>query len=149
MALLGPVQSRDVRKLLFWVSNQVPYICTNCAALPQKMARGLKFRIKEVEGLYYSCIENKGADQLCGYREADQRLGFRIWKKPVFSKFIKGVQMVVCREAGRGRGVENHLYLPIYVYVSCKQPKCPILVLSMYQVVVETIHELCITANSI
>ena len=29
---------------------------------PQNMARGLKFRILEVEGLYYPCSENKGAD---------------------------------------------------------------------------------------
>ena len=29
--------------------------------------------------------ENKGADQLRGYREADLRLCFRICKKPVFS----------------------------------------------------------------
>ena len=28
----------------------------------QKMARGPKFGGKEVEGLYYSCSENKGAD---------------------------------------------------------------------------------------
>ena len=44
------------------------------------MARPLKFRINEVEGLYYSCNENKGADQLRGYCEADPRLCFRIWK---------------------------------------------------------------------
>ena len=50
------------------------------------MARGLKFRIEEVEGLYYPCSENKGADQLRGYREADLRLSFRICKKPVFSR---------------------------------------------------------------
>ena len=37
---------------------------TNQAVQPQKMARGLKFRIKEVEGLYYLCRENKGTDQL-------------------------------------------------------------------------------------
>ena len=37
------------------------------------MARGLKFRIYEEEGLYYLCSENKGADQPCGYREADLR----------------------------------------------------------------------------
>ena len=49
------------------------------------MTRGLKFRIKEVEGLYYQCSENKGADQLRGYREADLRLCFRICKKPIFS----------------------------------------------------------------
>ena len=50
------------------------------------MARGLKFRIQKVEGLYYPCSENKGADQLRGYREADLRLCFRICKKPVFSQ---------------------------------------------------------------
>ena len=30
------------------------------------------------------CSENKGADQLRGYREADLRLCFRICKNPVF-----------------------------------------------------------------
>ena len=45
----------------------------------------LEFRIYEVEGLYYPCSENKGADQLHSYREADLRLCFRICKKPVFS----------------------------------------------------------------
>ena len=49
------------------------------------MARFLKFRILEVEGLYYPCSENKGADQLRGYCEADLRLCFRICKKQVFS----------------------------------------------------------------
>ena len=34
---------------------------------PQKIARDLKFRIWEEEGLYYLCSENKGADQLCGF----------------------------------------------------------------------------------
>ena len=38
----------------------------------------------EVEGLYYLCSKNKGADQLRGYREADLRLCFRICKKNVF-----------------------------------------------------------------
>ena len=33
----------------------------------------------------YLCSENKGADQLRGYREADLRLCFRICKEPVFS----------------------------------------------------------------
>ena len=36
--------------------------------------------------MYYLCSENKGADQLRGYREADLRLCFRICKKPVFSQ---------------------------------------------------------------
>ena len=39
-----------------------------------------------MEGLYYPFSENKGADQLHGYREADLRLCFRICKKPVFSQ---------------------------------------------------------------
>ena len=51
---------------------------TNWAVQLQKMARGLKFRIEEVEILYYPCSENKGADQLRGNREADLRLCFRI-----------------------------------------------------------------------
>ena len=50
------------------------------------MARGLKFCIQEGEGLYYPSSENKGADQLRGYREADLRLCFRICKNPVFSR---------------------------------------------------------------
>ena len=41
---------------------------TNQAVQPQKIARGLNCRIKKVEGLHYLCSENKGADQLCGYR---------------------------------------------------------------------------------
>ena len=45
------------------------------------MAGGLKFRIYVEEGLYCLCSENKGADQLRGYREADLRLCFRICKK--------------------------------------------------------------------
>ena len=58
---------------------------TNRAAQPLGLIRCLKFRIKEVEGLYYLCSENQGADQLCGYRTADLRLCFRICKNPVFS----------------------------------------------------------------
>ena len=50
------------------------------------MARGLKLRVKKVEGLYYLCSENRGADQLRGDIEADLRLCVRICKKPVFSR---------------------------------------------------------------
>ena len=49
------------------------------------MVRGFKFRILEVEGLYYPCSENKGADQLRGHREADLRLCFRMYAKSRFS----------------------------------------------------------------
>ena len=68
-----------LRKLVFRTRSD-----TNRAVQQQKMARGLKFRIYEVEGLYYPCSENKGADQLRGHREADLRLCFHICTKPVF-----------------------------------------------------------------
>ena len=47
---------------------------TNRALQAQKVARGLKFLIKKVVEVYYSCSENKGADQLRGYSESDLRL---------------------------------------------------------------------------
>ena len=71
-----------MRKPTFWFPTRSD---TNQAVQPQKMARGLKFQIKKVGGLYYQCSENKGADQLCSYREADLRLCFRICKTLVFS----------------------------------------------------------------
>ena len=52
----------------------------------QKMATGLQFRIKKVDELYYLCSENKGADQLRSYCEADLRLCFRICRLLVFSR---------------------------------------------------------------
>ena len=52
------------------------------------MAKDLKFRILEVEGLYYLCSENKG-----GYREAELRLCFCISKSPLFS--IRGSYDIV------------------------------------------------------
>ena len=49
----------------------------NRVVQPQKMVRGLKFGIQEVEGLYHLCIKNKDADQLHGYRAADLH-GYRV-----------------------------------------------------------------------
>ena len=49
---------------------------TNRPAQAQKRARSLKFRILVEEALHYLSSENKGADQLCGYREADVRFVF-------------------------------------------------------------------------
>ena len=49
-----------------------------------EMVRGFKFRIEEVEGLYYQCSKNKGTDQLHGYREADLRLCFLHMQKAGF-----------------------------------------------------------------
>ena len=73
--------SRLVGKPTMWFLNSSN---TNQAVQSQKTARSMKFRIYEVQGFYYPCSENKGADQLRGYREADLRLCFRICKLLVF-----------------------------------------------------------------
>ena len=57
---------------------------TNRPVQLQKMIRDLKFCIQEIEGLYYPSSENKGADQLLGYREADLRLLFSHMQKAGF-----------------------------------------------------------------
>ena len=57
---------------------------TNWAVQPQKVAGGLKFWILEVEGLYYLCSKNKGADQLHDYRAADLCLCFTHMQKTGF-----------------------------------------------------------------
>ena len=44
---------------------------TNWPVQSQKKATCLRFRILEEEGLYFRCSENKGADQLRIYCEAD------------------------------------------------------------------------------
>ena len=57
---------------------------TNWAVQSLNIARDLKFRIQKVEGLYYPCSKNKGADQLRGYHEADLHSCFRKYKILVF-----------------------------------------------------------------
>ena len=57
----------------------------NQAVQPLEMARCLKFWIYEEEVMYYQDSENKGADQLRGYLEADLRLCFRICETLIFS----------------------------------------------------------------
>ena len=58
---------------------------TTLNSLDLKIARSLKGRrMKEEEGLYNTCSENKGADQLRGYREAGLSLCFRICRLLVF-----------------------------------------------------------------
>ena len=56
----------------------------NRPAQMQKQARSLKFWSKVEEELYYQSSENKGADQLRGYGEADLRLCFRLCGLLVF-----------------------------------------------------------------
>ena len=63
-----------MRKPTIWVPTRSD---TNQTVQSQKIARSLKFLQNEEEGLYYPFSENKGADQLRGYREADLRLCFR------------------------------------------------------------------------
>ena len=74
--------SHVMRKPTFWFPT---WSDSNQAVQLKKMARGLKFWIWKVGGLYYLCSENKDADQLCRYREAGLRLCFRICKMLVFS----------------------------------------------------------------
>ena len=70
--------SHNVRKPTMWILTRSD---TNQAVQLLEMAKGLKFCIKEEEILHYWSCENKGADQLSGYRQADLRLCFRIWKR--------------------------------------------------------------------
>ena len=56
--------NRVMRDPVFGVFTTRPD--TNRAVKPQKMARGLEFRINEKEGLYHLSSETKGSDQLRG-----------------------------------------------------------------------------------
>ena len=58
---------------------------TNRPIHPWKKAKIIKFGLNVEEELYYPSSENKGADQLRSYCEADLRLCFRIGKNPGFS----------------------------------------------------------------
>ena len=68
-----------MRKPTIWILTRSD---TNQAVQPLEMARGLEILYL----LYYPSSENKGADQLRGYREADLRLCFRLCKMLVFSR---------------------------------------------------------------
>ena len=59
---------------------------TNRPVQAQKRARSLKFRIYVEEELNYPSSENKDADQLRGYREADLRPCFRKCRLLVFRR---------------------------------------------------------------
>ena len=72
---------RLVGKPTMWFPSRYD---TNRPVQAQKKARSLKFRVKVEEELHYPSSENKGADQLRGYREADLRLSLRLWRLLVF-----------------------------------------------------------------
>ena len=65
--------SRLMGKPTMWFPNRSD---TNRPVQAQKRARSLKFRILVEKELWYLSSENKGADHLRGYREADLRLCF-------------------------------------------------------------------------
>ena len=57
-----------MRKPIIWVTTRSD---KNQPVQSQKLARSFKFQMKEDEGLYYPCSENKGTDQLRVYHKAD------------------------------------------------------------------------------
>ena len=65
-------------KPVFSVSDQVRHK-PGCTATDDKRLEFWNFL--EVEGLYYPCSENKGADKLSGYCAADLCLCFRKYKR--------------------------------------------------------------------
>ena len=78
-----------MRKPTFWFPTRSD---TNWDVLPQ-MARGLKC-IWKVEGLYYFCSENKGADQLtakliCVFVFAYAKCRFSHDAAYIMSKYLK------------------------------------------------------------
>ena len=70
------------------------------------MIRGLKFQIKEVEGLYYIhlCCDNKGADQLRNYRAADLLRNYRAADLgpcfPICKKLVYSVKAALLNDIG-------------------------------------------------
>ena len=72
---------------------------TNRPVQSQKQARSLKFRIYEEEKLYYPCSENKGADQLNSFCEADLCLCFRIctfWFSDAVAHIVVAIPDTLC-----------------------------------------------------
>ena len=79
-------------------------------------------KIYEEERLYYPCSENKGADQLRGYREADLRLCFRLCKLLVFPWGGSSVGILTFINRINWLGdlyLKFHLILAISVLMSC------------------------------
>ena len=83
MTRLNPhyYQNYFARKLAFEFPTRTD---TNRAVQLQKIASGLKFGIYNVEGSYYLCSENKGANKLSSYHTADLGLLFWHMQKAVF-----------------------------------------------------------------
>ena len=93
-----------MRKPTIWVPTRSD---TNRAVQSQMIAKSLKFLMNEEEGLYYSCSENKGTDQLRDYRKADLRLWFCICRLLVFSSTGADDSLIPVR-----------LYIPVNIFFS-------------------------------
>ena len=79
---------------------------TNRPIQSQKMARGWKFWIKKVEELYYSCCENKDADQLRG------KISFAVTAKLICVFVFAYVDCLFSHEAAQVKilSIELHLF---------------------------------------
>ena len=83
MTIQVPAQSDMQHVVITFFEPRYKKTCIRGTTQPQKIARGM-FRIKEVEGLYCLCSENKGADQLCNYCAAGLQFVF-VYVKSRFS----------------------------------------------------------------
>ena len=57
--------------------------------------------------MYYPCSENKDADQLRGYREADLRLCFRLCKLLVFSRTGSFCNFCILEDRNNSRCIQQ------------------------------------------
>ena len=87
------------------------------------MARDWKFCIYKVEELYYPSSENKGADQLRSYREADLRLCFRLCRLLVFpcGGSFKSFTEEMFRSADCFRRTPAHLSTVLHNFCSLRK----------------------------
>ena len=70
--------------------------------------------------MYYPCSENKGADQLRGYREADLRLCFRIWRLLVFPRGGSFVQYIDPFTPHSNTGFQMSLFkINLFITINC------------------------------
>ena len=70
--------------------------------------------------MYYLSSENKGADQLRSYCEADLRLCFRMGKNPVFSGCGSYYMEQEIPGSKPKYGVFVHYHIPAYFLVKCE-----------------------------
>ena len=110
--------SRLVGKPTMWLPDRSD---TNRAVQSQKTARGWKFWIQKVEALYYPCSENKGADQLRSYCEADLRLCFRLCRLLIFP--CGGSNINVRKVLGMTDGIQEITDIFFYIILLATMPQ--------------------------